>query len=128
MEAIRNVPGAPKPVGPYSPAVCATGLVFLAGQIGLDPESGVMVGGGVQAEAKQVLKNLEAVLAASGSSKEKIVMTTVFLADIADGKIVNELYGAWVNQDAPPARQTVAVKDLPMGAKVEISVIAVAAR
>ncbi|MFN8389817.1 MAG: Rid family detoxifying hydrolase [Bdellovibrionota bacterium] len=126
MEFIKNVTGAPKPVGAYSPAVKANGFVFLAGQVGLDPESGALVEGGLEAQAKQVMKNLSAVLSASGSSPSEIVMTSIFLANIADAKAVNAIYGDWVNADAAPARQTFAVKDLPLGALVEISVIAVA--
>ena len=125
MEFITDVPGAPKPVGAYSPAVKANGFVFLAGQVGLHPETGTLVDGGVEAQAKQVLANIRAVLAASGSAVDKIVMTTIFLANISDSKAVNELYGTFVSPHALPARQTVAVKDLPLGALVEISIIAV---
>ncbi len=126
MEVMREVKGAPKPVGPYSAAVRANGMVYLAGQIALDPESGVLIGGTVEEQTAQVLKNLDAVLRGCGTEPRKIVMTTIFLTDIADGKVVNELYGRFVNTDAPPARQTVAVKALPLGALVEISVIAAA--
>ena len=125
MEVITNVPGAPKPVGPYSPAVRAEGLLFLAGQVGIDPETGSLVGGGLEAQLRQVLKNLAAVLAHSGSNPSRIVMTTIFLTNISDSRIVNEVYGEFVNREAPPARQTVAVKELPLGALIEISVIAV---
>lgn len=125
MKAILNTPGGPKPVGPYSPAVEVGNLLFLSGQIGIDPSSGQIVAGGIEEQTRQVLSNLKAVLAACGSSPDKIVMSTVFLTDIAHGKVVNGIYGDFVNTDAPPARQTVAVKDLPMGAIVEISVIAV---
>lgn len=124
MEFIKNVEGAPKPVGPYSPAVKIEGLLFCSGQIGLDPETGKLVEGGVEEQTKQVLKNMQAVLTASGSSVDRILMTSIFLADIQSGAIVNKLYGEFVNQENPPARQTVAVKDLPLGALVEISVIA----
>lgn len=124
MEHISNTPGAPSPVGPYSPAVKSRGLLFCAGQIGLDPASGKIVAGGIEAETVRVLENVKAVLAAGGANFEKVVMTTIFLADISFGKTVNEIYSRYVNKDAPPARQTVAVKDLPMGALVEISVIA----
>jgi 2-iminobutanoate/2-iminopropanoate deaminase len=126
MEFVKNVPGAPKPVGAYSPAVKSNGLVFLAGQVGIDPATGALVEGGLKAQAEQVLKNLDAVLQAAGSTRSHVVMTTIFLADIAAAKEVNELYGRWVNADAAPARQTVAVKDLPLGALVEISLIAAA--
>ena len=124
MEFVKNVEGAPKPVGAYSPAVKANGFVFLAGQVGLDPSTGALVEGGLEAQTKQVLKNLAAVLNASGTSTQKIVMTTIFLANIQDAKAVNELYGQFVSADAAPARQTLAVKDLPLGALVEISLIA----
>ncbi len=126
MEFIKEAPGAPKPVGAYSAAVKANGFVFLAGQIALDPETGTMAEGGVEVQAAQVLKNIEAVLRASGSSPKQIAMTSVFLANIADAKVVNELYTKFVDPNRAPARQTFAVKDLPLGALVEISVIATA--
>ena len=125
MKHFKEIAGAPKPVGAYSAAVVANGTVYCAGQIGLDPTTGTIVAGGVEAEARQVLANLSAVLAGVGSSPEHIVMTTIFLANISDSKAVNALYGEFVSQANPPARQTLAVKDLPLGAQVEISVIAV---
>ena len=124
MQAIRTIEGAPAPVGAYSAAVKSNGLVFCAGQIALDPESGELVDGGILAQTERVLKNLQAVLAGSGSDFSKVVMTTIFLAEASDSKVVNELYGEVVSGDNPPARQTVAVKALPLGALVEISVIA----
>ncbi len=127
MEFIREAAGAPKPVGAYSAAVKAGGFLFLAGQIGLNPETGALVDGGLEAQTRQVLRNLDAVLAHCGSSPKRITMTTIFLTSIADAKVVNELYGQFVDPAAAPARQTVAVKELPLGALVEISVIAVPA-
>lgn len=128
MEIITNAPGVPAPIGPYSRAVKAGGLVFCSGQIALSETSTMqLVSEDVEGQTRQVLENLRALLVASGSSWEKVVMTTIFLTDIAHGKVVNELYGQYVSKDAPPARQTVAVKALPMGALVEISVIAEAA-
>ena len=124
MKVHSNVANVPKPVGAYSPAIAASGLLFCAGQIALDPTTGKFVEGGVREQTQQVLANVKALVEGAGSSVDKIVMTTIFLADIADGAVVNELYGEFVNSEAPPARQTVAVKDLPMGALVEISVIA----
>jgi 2-iminobutanoate/2-iminopropanoate deaminase len=124
MEYINNANGAPKPVGAYSQAVEVGGLVFLSGQIGIDPQTGQIVAGGVEEEARQVFKNLLAVLAASGSSPSQIVMSTVFLTDISHAKIINELYSKFVDAAHPPARQTVAVKGLPLGALIEISLIA----
>ena len=124
MQVITSVPGAPKPVGAYSAAVKSGSFLFCAGQIGLDPEQGKLVSGGVEAEAKRVLENLKAVLEGSGSSFNKVVMTTIFLTDITNSKSVNEIYKGYVSAETPPARQTVAVKDLPLGAQVEISLIA----
>jgi 2-iminobutanoate/2-iminopropanoate deaminase len=118
-----EAPDAPRPVGPYSAAVAAGDLVFCAGQIGLDPATTTIVPGGTEAETRQVLKNVDAVLAAAGCSVDDVVKTTVFLVDLADGKLMNELYGQHFR--APyPARSTVVVAALPMGARVEIEVIA----
>ena len=124
MKFINNAVGAPAPVGAYSQAVVNAGVVYLAGQVAIDPSTGALVSGGVAEQTNQILKNLTAVLEASGSSADKILMTTIFLAEIASAKTVNELYGEFVDSNNPPARQTVAVKDLPLGALVEISVIA----
>ncbi len=124
MEFINGAKGAPKPVGAYSQAVEVGGLVFLSGQVGLDPVSGALVPGGLEAQCRQVFQNLSAVLEEAGTNASRIVMTTIFLADMADFKAVNSLYATFVNEQFPPARQTVAVKDLPLGALIEISVIA----
>ena len=124
MKAYSSIPGAPAPIGPYSVVTVVGNTVYCAGQIALDPETMKIVDGGVEAQTAQVIKNLSAVLSHVGSSWDKVAMATVFLADIASGKVVNELYSRTVSKDAPPARQTVAVKDLPLGALVEISLIA----
>lgn len=124
MQFVNNAQGAPTPVGAYSQAVVHSGVAYLAGQVGIDPATGAIVEGGLEAQTKQVLKNLSAVLSAVNSSPSQILMTTIFLAEIASAKTVNELYGAFVDSKNPPARQTVAVKDLPLGALVEISLIA----
>ncbi|MDD2943067.1 MAG: Rid family detoxifying hydrolase [bacterium] len=124
MEVIKDVAGAPAPVGAYSPATKASGLVFCAGQIALDPATGKLVAGGVAEQTKRVLDNLSAVLEAAGSDWSSVLMSTIFLADIGSAPEVNALYGAMVNVEAAPARQTLAVKDLPLGALVEISLIA----
>ncbi|MBP9838437.1 MAG: Rid family detoxifying hydrolase [Proteobacteria bacterium] len=125
MEHIKEIQNAPKPVGPYSIAVKANGFVFLSGQVAIDPVTSKLIEGDVAAQIEQVLKNLKAVLHESGSSYEKVVMTTIFLARMEDFKIVNEVYAKFVSSANPPARQTVAVKELPLGALVEISLIAV---
>ena len=123
MKSINEIKNAPRPVGPYSPAVVCGGMVYVSGQIGIDPGTGRLVDGGIESQTSQVLSNLAAVIAAAGSTPDKIVMTTIFLVDIADGKVVNELYRQFVNSENLPARQTVAVKALPLGALIEISVI-----
>ena len=117
---------APAPVGPYNQAVRAGNLLFCSGQIALDPASGAMVGGGdVEAETRQVLRNLEAVLAAAGASPQQVVRTTVFLADLADFAAVNALYAEMFGSGVSPARACVEVAALPKGARVEIDCIAV---
>jgi 2-iminobutanoate/2-iminopropanoate deaminase len=117
---------APAPVGPYNQAVRAGNLLFCSGQIALDPTSGAMVGGGdVEAETRQVLRNLEAVLAAAGASPQQVVRTTVFLADLADFAAVNALYAEMFGSGVSPARACVEVAALPKGARVEIDCIAV---
>ncbi len=119
--------GAPKPFAgaPYNQAVRAGGFVFCAGQVGLDPASGKLVDGGVEAQARRVMQNLAAVLAAAGSALDRVVKTTIFVADLGDFAAVNEVYGSFFSAD-PPARSTVQVAGLPAGALVEIEAIALA--
>jgi len=119
--------GAPRPYAgaPYNQAIKAAGLVFCAGQVGLDPGSGTMVEGGVEAQAQRAMQNLGAVLEAAGSSFDKVLKTTVFVADLADFATVNEVYATFF-RDLPPARSTVQVAGLPAGALVEIEAIALA--
>lgn len=113
---------APAAVGPYSQAVHGGNLLFTAGQIGLDPASGVLRQG-LEAQARQVMANLEAILKAAGAGMEDIVKTTIYLSDMGDFTAVNRIYGAAFSQD-PPARSTVAVAALPLGALVEIEAVA----
>ena len=116
--------GAPGAVGPYSQAIVTDDLVFCSGQVGLDPSTGELVSGGVEAEAARVIRNLEAVLDAAGCTLADVVKTTCFLADIADFQKFNAVYaGFW--PDPPPARSTFQVAALPRGAQVEIEAIAV---
>jgi len=116
--------GAPGAVGPYSQAIVTDDFVFCSGQVGLDPSSGELVSGGVEAEAARVIRNLEAVLDAAGCTLADVVKTTCFLADIADFQKFNAVYaGFW--PDPPPARSTFQVAALPRGAQVEIEAIAV---
>jgi 2-iminobutanoate/2-iminopropanoate deaminase len=114
---------APAAIGPYSQAVEAGGFLFLSGQIPLDPGTGTMVGEDAPAQAEQVLKNIGAVLGAAGLSLGAVVKSTIFLADMADFATVNEVYGRAFPVN-PPARSTVAVRELPKGALVEIEVVA----
>jgi 2-iminobutanoate/2-iminopropanoate deaminase len=114
---------APTAIGPYSQAIAAGDLVFCSGQVGLDPETGELVTGGVEAEAERALRNLTAVLDAAGCTFDDVVKTTVFLADIGDFAAVNAVYGRFM-PDPPPARSTFAVGALPKGARIEIEAIA----
>ena len=114
---------APAAIGPYSQGVWAGDLFFSAGQIALDPESGEMVRGGVAVEARRVLDNLEAVLAAAGLAFRDVVKTTIFLADMNDFGTVNEVYGEAM-EEPYPARSTVEAGRLPRDARVEIEVVA----
>lgn len=113
---------APGAIGPYSQAIVCGNLVYTSGQIALDPSSGTMVNGDVRAQTERVMQNLQAVLEAAGTSFDKVVKTTCFLAEIADFAVFNEVYGSYIT--SAPARSCVAVKDLPKGALVEVEVIA----
>ena len=116
---------APLPIGPYSQAIRAGGVLYLSGQIALDPGTGQFMGGDIKAQTKRVLQNLAAVLEAAGSSMDRVVKTTVFLKDINDFGPMNEEYQNSF-RDLPPARSTVQVARLPRDALVEIELIALA--
>lgn len=113
---------APAAIGPYSQAIEAGAFLFLSGQIGINPETGELQEG-VEAQARQIMENIRAVLEAAGLSFDHVVKTTIYLADIADFAKVNEIYGSYFREPYP-ARSTVAVAALPKGALVEIEVIA----
>ena len=115
---------APAAVGPYSQAIVTDDYVFCAGQVGLDPATGSLVEGGLEAQAERVLRNLAAVLDAAGCTFADVVKTTCFLADINDFAAFNAVYGRFM-ADPPPARSTFAVAALPKGARVEVEAIAV---
>jgi len=114
---------APKPIGPYTQAMRAGDFVFLSGQIGIDPAEGKITASDVAGQAAQALKNIRAILTAAGLTPEHVVKTTIFLTDMNDFAAVNDVYGKFFEDD-PPARSTVAVAALPMGARVEIEAIA----
>lgn len=122
MSKIISTEKAPAAIGPYSQAMTVGSLVYTSGQIPIDPTSGAIEAVGIKAQTEQVMKNLGAVLEAAGSSYEKAVKTTCFLADIKDFAAFNEVYANYFT--GKPARSCVAVKDLPKGALVEVEVIA----
>lgn len=115
---------APAPIGPYSQAIVANGFVYTAGQIALDPATKNLVDGDIQAQTRQVLKNVEAILKAAGASMNSVVKTTVFLKDMGEFAKMNEVYSQFFSESAP-ARSTVEVARLPRDVKVEIEAIAV---
>jgi reactive intermediate/imine deaminase len=125
MQQAIQTEAAPAPVGPYNQAVAAAGLLWCSGQIALDPQSGVLVGDGdVEAETRQVLRNLQAVLAAAGIGPAQVLRTTVYLTDLADFARVNALYAEVFSGAVAPARACVQVAALPKGARVEIDAVA----
>jgi len=123
MKQAISSPDAPKAIGPYSQAVRAGDLLFVSGQVPLDPATGQIVDGDIAAQTRRVFTNLAAVLAAGGRSFADVVRTTVFLADMNDFAAVNEVYGQYFSEPYP-ARATVQVARLPKDARVEIDVIA----
>jgi 2-iminobutanoate/2-iminopropanoate deaminase len=115
---------APAAIGPYSQAIDGRGIIFCAGQVGIDPATGMMVDGGTEVETRRALENIREVLVAADLGLEDVVKATIFLVDLTDFDIVNRVYGEHFN--APyPARSTVGVAALPRGARIEIEVIAV---
>jgi 2-iminobutanoate/2-iminopropanoate deaminase len=123
MKQIISTTAAPEAIGPYSQAIRVGGLLFLSGQLGIDPATGNFVPGGVKEQAEQALKNIGAVLAEAGLTLENVVKTSVFLADMGDFADVNVVYGQYFSRPYP-ARSAVAVRSLPKGGLVEIEVIA----
>lgn len=114
---------APRAIGPYSPALRAGDFLFVSGQIALDPSTGQMVAGDVRAQAERALANLSALLEAAGASWSDVVRTTIYLVNMADFAVVNEVYGTFVG-DPAPARATVEVRGLPRAALVEVDAVA----
>jgi 2-iminobutanoate/2-iminopropanoate deaminase len=117
-------PGAPAPVGPYSQAIVSGGFVFASGQIPLDPATGKLVEGEFEVQAERVLDNLRAVLEAAGASLDAVVRTNVFLTDLALFPRLNAVYGRYFTADPKPARSTIGVAALPLGAQLEIEAVA----
>jgi 2-iminobutanoate/2-iminopropanoate deaminase len=123
MKKVVATERAPRAIGPYSQAIAANGFVFTSGQIALDPQTGEIAAGGIVEQTAQVFRNLRAVLEAAGTSLERVVKTTVFLADMNDFAAMNEVYARQFT-DAPPARSTVQAARLPRDARIEIEVVA----
>lgn len=124
MKSIIYTEKAPAPIGPYSQAVLTGNMLFISGQIPIDPATNQLINGSIGDEARQVMKNLEALLLAAGFSFENVVKTTIFLSDMNHFAEVNEIYGSYFRSDFP-ARETVAVLGLPKNVNVEISLVAV---
>jgi 2-iminobutanoate/2-iminopropanoate deaminase len=127
MKKIISTAEAPAAIGPYSQAIHSGDFVFCSGQIPLDPKSGQMVSDDIAAQTRRVLDNISGLLKSQGLSLGNVLKTTIFLTDLANFQVVNEIYGFYFSNE-PPARSTVQVSALPKGAKIEIEVIALANR
>ena len=123
MADVIHTEGAPKAVGPYSQAVRSGGFLFTSGQIPIDPATGRLVEGSIEVQTRRVLENLRAVLEAGGMSFTDVVKTTIYLTNLADFSTVNGIYASYF-PSAPPARSTVQVAALPLGAAIEIDLVA----
>jgi 2-iminobutanoate/2-iminopropanoate deaminase len=124
VRQVISAPDAPKAMGAYSPAIKAGNLLFVSGQIPIDPANGTLIDGDITAQTEQVMRNLGALLRAAGAGFEHVVRTTVFLADMGDFAAMNEVYSRYVAAP-PPARATVQVARLPRDVKIEVDAIAV---
>lgn len=116
---------APKPIGPYSQGVLAGNTLYVAGQVGFNPATGKLDSTGIEGETRQAMKNISAILQAAGMSTADVAKTTIYLRNVKDFDKVNKEYATFFGNAAPPARETVGIADLPKGANIEISVIAV---
>jgi 2-iminobutanoate/2-iminopropanoate deaminase len=125
MKEIIHTDQAPQALGPYSQAVSSQSFVFTSGQIAINPATGELVGGTIEDETEQVLKNVRAVLAASGCSMEDVVSVSVYVTDMHDYARINNVYAKYFNEDNAPARALVEVRNLPKFVRIEISAIAV---
>ena len=125
MKKIITSKNAPSPIGPYNQAVIANGFMYISGQVGMNPKTGKIIKDSISEETEQVMKNLSSILNEASISFENVVKTTIFLSDMNDFSLVNEVYGKYFDEDTAPARETVQVSKLPLEVNVEISMIAV---
>lgn len=125
MKKIINTTNAPDPIGPYNQAVLVRDTMYISGQIALDPATGALIKGDVKAETKQSLENLKAILEAADMTFENVVKTSIFIKDMHQFSLINEVYGTYFDPETAPARETVEVANLPKFVNVEISMIAV---
>lgn len=125
MKKVVATENAPRAIGPYSQAIIAGGFLFASGQVPFDPQTGEFVAGGIREQTEQVFRNIRAILEAAGTSLERVVKTTVFLADMNDFAAMNEVYARQFTGE-PPARSTVQAARLPRDARIEIEVVALA--
>ncbi|MBS3993035.1 MAG: RidA family protein [Bacteroidetes bacterium] len=125
MKKIINTPHAPAPIGPYNQAVVFGNTIYISGQIPLHPVTGELVMDSIQSETKQVMENLKAILTAADMTFENVVKASIFISDMNNFGAINEVYGAYFNNETAPARETVQVSCLPKNVNVEISMIAI---
>ena len=124
MKKVITSKNAPSPIGPYNQAVIANGFMYISGQVGMNPKTGKIIKDSISEETEQVMKNLSSILNEASITFENVVKTTIFLSDMNDFSLVNEVYGKYFDEDTAPARETVQVSKLPLGVNVEISMIA----
>lgn len=125
MKEVINTMNAPAPIGPYNQAILANGTLYISGQIPMDAKTGELVAGDIKKETDQCMKNLEAILTAAEMSFDNVVKASIFLSDMHQFTLVNEVYGTYFDAATAPARETVEVANLPRFVRVEISMIAV---
>ena len=123
MKKIITTPNAPAPIGPYNQAVLSNGVLYISGQIPLDPASMELVEGDLEKETVQVMENLKAILEAAGMTIDQVVKSSIFLKDMNNFAQINKVYGSYFNEDTAPARETVEVANLPKFVNIEISMI-----
>ncbi|TYB76609.1 RidA family protein [Bizionia saleffrena] len=125
MKKIINTTDAPAPIGPYNQAILTGNTLYTSGQIALDPKTGALIISDIVAETEQVMQNMKAVLAAADMTFENVIKASIFVSDMGNFSKINDVYGAYFNEETAPARETVEVANLPKYVNVEISMIAV---